>query len=336
MLDLAALTQINLNLLLSLKALLDECSVSNAAIRLNITQSTMSRNLSQLRDYFGDPLLVRSGKNNILSVKAKELLPRIDEFIGSIQCMLSENFSPAKNSKEFTIAAPDYVSENILNDSLMFFGMHFGKINFTIINWDKFAKKMLIAGEVHLAISIDDVFPNNMYRRVVDEDYVVCVFNRKHPLAASESLTLDDFIAYPHVSVVTGGGWDGIINRPLHALGLRRLVKIRVPSYRLAFNVVKNSELLAVVPMHVARNSPDTEHLKIVPLPFEAQTVKMSLWWHESHHTDCAHRWLREILFPQLLNHPKHKGLSAEKPQSSQTPLPPAFLPEPMLCASIR
>ena len=41
---------LNLNLLRSLYVLLDECHVSNAANRLNITQSGMSRQLSQLRD----------------------------------------------------------------------------------------------------------------------------------------------------------------------------------------------------------------------------------------------------------------------------------------------
>jgi DNA-binding transcriptional LysR family regulator len=324
MIDLVSLSQINLNLLLSLKALLDECNVSNAAERLNITQSTMSRNLSQLRDFFDDPLLVRSGKQTILSVRAKELLPKIDEFIQSIQCMLLPSFSPDKVAKDFVIAAPDYVSDNVLHDSLTFFRSHFDKIDFTVINWDRFAKKMLIAGEIDLAISIDDNFPANMYRRVVDEDYVVCMVGQHHPLATRSQLSLEDFIAYPHVSVVTGGGWDGIISRPLHALGLKRLVKIRVPTYRLALNMVKKTDFIVVVPKHVARNSLEAHSLHLFALPFPAQTIKMSLWWHESHHTDCAHRWLREVLFPHLLNHPKHKGISAEK-RSSATPVAPGL-----------
>jgi DNA-binding transcriptional LysR family regulator len=320
MIDLAALTQINLNLLLSLKALLDECNVSHAATRLNITQSTMSRNLSQLRDYFDDPLLVRSGKQTILSVKANGLLPKVNEFIDSIQSMLSSKFSPSKNFKEFIIAAPDYVSEHVLNDALMFLSASFDKIDFTVLGWDRFSKKMLIAGEIHLAISIDDNFPSNMFRRVVDEDYVVCMTSRSHCLAAKERLSLEDFIAYPHIRVVTGGGWDRIIDRPLHALGLKRNVKIQVPSYRLAFNVASNTDFLVVVPRHVARHSPDAQDMKLFPIPFEVDTIKMSLWWHESHHHDCAHKWLREVLFPQLLNHPKHRGLSAERTPPPEAP----------------
>lgn len=334
MIDLVSLSQINLNLLLSLKALLDECNVSNAAERLNITQSTMSRNLSQLRDFFDDPLLVRAGKQTILSVKAKELLPKIDEFIQSIQCMFSPSFSPDKVAKDFVIAAPDYVVDNILHDSLTFFRSHFDKIDFTVINWDRFAKKMLIAGEIDLAISIDDNFPANMYRRVVDEDYVVCMVNQDHPLASRSELTLEDFIAYPHISVVTGGGWDGIISRPLHALGVKRLVKIRVPSYRLALNMAQKTDSIVVVPKHVARNSLEAHSLRLFALPFPVQTVKMSLWWHESHHSDCAHRWLREVLFPQLLNHPKHKGISAERKTTGTLGPQPLEVMPACLCPS--
>ncbi|WP_428559520.1 MAG: LysR family transcriptional regulator [Solidesulfovibrio sp. DCME] len=333
MIDLVALAQINLNLLLSLKALLDECNVSKAAERLNLTQSTMSRNLTQLRDYFQDPLLVRSGKHNILSAKAHELLPKLDEFLAAIQCMLDSNFVPSRQPKEFIIAAPDYVSLHILNDSLMFINTQFSKINFTIVNWDRFAKKMLIAGEIHLAISIDDTFPSNMFRRVVDEDYLVCVAGPKHPRYGQDALRLEDFVAHPHVSVVTGGGWEKVVDRPLHGLGLRRNVKLRVPSYRLAFSVVESTDFLAVVPMHVARNSADARNLKSFPLPFAAQTVKMSLWWHESHHNDGAHKWLREVLFPKLLSHPHHHGLSAERHLATPPPAAPApeqrFQPEP-------
>jgi len=161
-----------------------------------------------------------------------------------------------------------------------------------------------------------------MFRRVVDEDYVVCMVNMDHPLASKESLTLDEFISYPHISVMTGGGWDRIIDRPLHALGLKRNIKIRVPSYRLAFSVASCTEFLVVVPRHVVRNSLNAKDMKEFQIPFTVDTVKMSLWWHESHHKDCAHKWLRDVMFPQLLNHPNHKGLSAERPQLPHIPVP--------------
>lgn len=55
------LEQMNLNLLLSLDALLAEKNVTRAVKRLLVTQSAMSRNLASLRTLLTDELLVRVG-----------------------------------------------------------------------------------------------------------------------------------------------------------------------------------------------------------------------------------------------------------------------------------
>ncbi|MCV5752314.1 LysR family transcriptional regulator, partial [Escherichia coli] len=46
----------DLNLLVALRVLIEENSVSKAATRLNLSQSAMSRVLGRLRDLLGDPL----------------------------------------------------------------------------------------------------------------------------------------------------------------------------------------------------------------------------------------------------------------------------------------
>lgn len=55
------LRRIDLNLLLTLHALLSEQHVSRAAVRLHRSQPAVSHALAQLRDIFADPLLVRRG-----------------------------------------------------------------------------------------------------------------------------------------------------------------------------------------------------------------------------------------------------------------------------------
>ena len=55
-----ATTELDLNLLVVLDALLAERSVTRAADRVGLSQSAASHALKRLRDHFGDPLLVRS------------------------------------------------------------------------------------------------------------------------------------------------------------------------------------------------------------------------------------------------------------------------------------
>jgi DNA-binding transcriptional LysR family regulator len=66
----------DLNLLIALDALLTLGSVAEAARRLNLSASAMSRTLGRLRAVTGDPLLVRAGRNMVLTPYAEEIRER--------------------------------------------------------------------------------------------------------------------------------------------------------------------------------------------------------------------------------------------------------------------
>jgi DNA-binding transcriptional LysR family regulator len=61
------LSNLNLNLLVHLDALLAQRSVSSAAEQLNRSQPTVSSALSRLRRHFGDDLLRRRGNRHELT-----------------------------------------------------------------------------------------------------------------------------------------------------------------------------------------------------------------------------------------------------------------------------
>src|SRR5262245_33205490 len=69
----AALSSINLNLLVALDAVLQTRSVSDAARRTRVTKSAMSHSLSALRHLLDDPLLVRVGGRMALTPHAEAL-----------------------------------------------------------------------------------------------------------------------------------------------------------------------------------------------------------------------------------------------------------------------
>ena len=50
--------RIDVNLLVTLEALLEEQNVTRAARRLHLSQPAVSAQLARLRDLFGDPLLI--------------------------------------------------------------------------------------------------------------------------------------------------------------------------------------------------------------------------------------------------------------------------------------
>ncbi|MDF1556414.1 MAG: LysR family transcriptional regulator, partial [Deferrisomatales bacterium] len=83
------LSSVNLNLLHSLWALLEEASVSRAAVRLHITQSAVSKQLFQLRELLGDPLLVRAGNRMVPTERGARLKGQLSETLGSVASLLA-------------------------------------------------------------------------------------------------------------------------------------------------------------------------------------------------------------------------------------------------------
>ncbi len=61
------------NLLRAFIVILDETSVSKAAIKLGVTQSAVSHMLRKLRHLIGDPLFVRSGQGLVPTETALSL-----------------------------------------------------------------------------------------------------------------------------------------------------------------------------------------------------------------------------------------------------------------------
>jgi LysR family transcriptional regulator, nod-box dependent transcriptional activator len=87
-----------LNLLVVLDALLNECNVSRAGARIGLSQPAMSA--ARLREIFGDPLLVRVGRELALTRNAEELIVPLREALDRIEMTLRQKvrFDPPRRS----------------------------------------------------------------------------------------------------------------------------------------------------------------------------------------------------------------------------------------------
>jgi DNA-binding transcriptional LysR family regulator len=98
------------NLLVALDILLSEASVAGAARRLNLSTSAMSRTLSRLRDVTGDPILVRAGRNMVLTPWAEATRDRARRAVHEARAVLqpsTETFCARSLARLFTIRAND-------------------------------------------------------------------------------------------------------------------------------------------------------------------------------------------------------------------------------------
>lgn len=102
-------TNVDLNLLRALDALLQENSVTRAAERLGTSPAATSRTLARLRRAVGDPLLVRAGQQMVPTPRALELREEVAVLLRGCDSVLrpGAGFAAVHLQRTFTVQAAD-------------------------------------------------------------------------------------------------------------------------------------------------------------------------------------------------------------------------------------
>ncbi|MDV6252379.1 LysR family transcriptional regulator [Vibrio sp. EA2] len=289
------LNHINLNLLRSLHVLLEECHVSRTAERLHITQSAVSRQLAQLRELCGDPLLIRQGNQLIPTPRAIALKEKLDALLAEFDHLLDDKpFEPKDWQGELVIASSDYVAQYVLPDIASHLCEFAPQLDMAYRLWQPdFLDKLHELG-IHIASSMYPSKPEGVSSINIGSDNSVCLMKDSHPLAKCKSISAKQLVSYSHIKVTGGGDKDSSADLALKEIGLQRHIALKVPFFSAAVNRLVKSEHLMVVPEHIALNL--AKHWRLVnkPLPFATQTHEYWLMWHPKYDTDPAHRWVRE------------------------------------------
>src|SRR3954469_7541142 len=104
----------DLNLLVTMNAVLAEGSVARAARRLQLSPSAMSRALARLRETTGDPLLVRAGRGLVPTPRALELREQVSRLVEDAASLLRPANPPdlPRLARTFTIRTSEGFVEN--------------------------------------------------------------------------------------------------------------------------------------------------------------------------------------------------------------------------------
>src|SRR5246127_3132452 len=106
----AHLANLDLNLLVALRELVRERSVTRAAQRLGVTQPAASASLSRLRRHFGDELLIREHGEYVLTPLGEQLAQQVEAVCAAAERLFaaSSEFDQKTSDREFTLVMADY------------------------------------------------------------------------------------------------------------------------------------------------------------------------------------------------------------------------------------
>lgn len=288
---------VDLNLLVALDALLAERSVSRAAVRLNLSQPAASALLARLRELFGDPLLLRSARGMLPTPRALELHGPIKQVLEEIDAIVQPRaaFAPSSAEHTFTLSASDYVEYALLPKLVDYLERKAPGVRLEVRPLDlPLVAKQMESGEVDLCITGIQNASAGLHMRPLYEERIVSVVRRNHPLAGAR-LTLDTFCSLEHIRVVVpGSGFSTRIDAVLAELGRRRHVRLAVPHFLLALEIVARSDMISALPERLARGY--AKKLRIFDPPLDVEGFTVGEIWHERNQRDPAQQWLRDVL----------------------------------------
>jgi DNA-binding transcriptional LysR family regulator len=294
-----ALSNVNLNLLVALDALLTARSVSEAAKRSSVTTSAMSHSLAALRDLFGDLLLVRVGGRMALTPYAESLREPLARLLGGVVKMLdgATAFDPLRAERRFVVAAPDFFSTLIVPLVLDILRKEAPGIELSIVPSARRGNAWLLeSGELDLALGavVDDA-PGIRRLELCTEKFA-CAVRRGHPDIKGR-LTLAEYTRIPHLVITLGDDehptW---IDEALAEKGRSRRIAVRTRYFMAAPLIVAKSNLLLTAPAMLIDYFAKIVPLTVLEPPLALPTYPEEAYWHERYDSDPAHRWLREVL----------------------------------------
>ncbi len=277
------LNDIDLNLLKIFDAVYAERSVSRAALRIGLTQPSVSHGLARLRTLLRDVLFVRVKGGVEPTPVARRIAPMLGDALHAVRTVLDDatTFDPTTAKRVFRIHMSD-LGEMVFLPPLMKAiraqapGV---AVETRQLEWDELPSA-LESGAIEMAMghlpSLVGVFG---HQHLFREEYVTV----RRPRARTPA----DYIAITsHPPTLAILRESGLIDR----------VKLSIPHFMVVPAILAEVDYAVIVPRTVARSFRRYGINRISPLPVPQRHFDVGLFWTRRLGTEAGHAWLRSLI----------------------------------------
>ena len=293
----APLSRLDLNLLTSLDALLTERSVSRAALRLRLSQPSLSAALARLRTHYRDPLLVRRGNEYDLSPLAMKLVDQVSATLDDARHIFEEQgeWDAANAIREFSVYMSDYALCTIAPIVSRLASLEAPGVRFRFL----LQGSTIIDEASERLRSVDAlVVPHGMltdlqYEDLWHDEWVIVADADND--AVRRGLTREDLAELPWVNTFQTRTASTPALRQLQYAGIEPRVEVTVESFQALPMFVRGTPRLGLLQRGLLSSLPSPHGLIAVAPPLELAPLVNALWWHPVHRSDPAHAWMRAV-----------------------------------------
>lgn len=292
---------LDLNLLLAFHILMEECSVTRAARRMNVSQPAMSAALGRLRDYFHDDILVTYGKQMYPTAHAEGLIAPVSRFLGDLDALLvsTARFDPASTRRSFRIVASDYITASVIGPLSQRLAETAPGVRLDMMLPSEEAAQLVLEGKADLIITPEDfIVPGQPSELLCEERQLVIGWNENPAFA--EGIDAATFGKLGHVAVHVGSNRvPSFADRQIERIGLSRRVDLTCGCFTMVPWLICGTNRIAIMHERLARQMAAQFPLALSEMPFPFPVMREMLQYHRAREADEGLRWLRAQLQQQ-------------------------------------
>lgn len=287
------------NLLTVFDAMLRERSVTRAAAQLGLTQSAMSHALNRLREFFDDPLFVKTAAGMTPTIKAEALSETVLDVMTAMRTRVlpQASFDPATMQRTFTLCMTD-MGELVFLPPLMkrlrVVAPHC-KLRTLQVPVPQI-EGLLASGDADLLLGSVQTAPESLFRQQLFMHGFVTIVSTKNR-QVRDALTIEQFESMPHVTVSLAGRTSPSYDAAFESHGLRRNIYLHTPHFlSIPLLMEQQPDLIATVPEELANVFSRYGIVRVVKPPVVLPPYALSQYWHPRFHHDPAIVWLRQLV----------------------------------------
>ena len=295
------LVKTDLNLLVTLYAILEERSVSRAADKLYVTQSAVSRSLSKMRDLFDDPLFTRTGHQMVPTPFLKEMEPLLITTLNNANSILQPPvFDPRSWHGSLKMHLTESMEMVLLPKLLGYLQKHAAGIAIETSHFGSNTLEQLANGDLDIAISHDySHYPEEFIRELFFTTTTAILVRDDHPLQGTEQ-PYAEVQKYPKVSLRIPD-WEK--THIFHTLSQTRDSILGwdtvhdADSLLSAVSIVRATDCLLPVPDMLALEVAETGRMRFFTIKeYEDVSYDYVIITHQRIALSPVHQWFKKIL----------------------------------------
>ncbi|MGW9112224.1 LysR family transcriptional regulator [Microbacterium sp. NPDC055683] len=295
--DQPLLSRLDLNLLVSLDALLTERSVTRAAERLHLSQPALSASLSRLRTHFDDPILARRGNTYELTPLAVRLTEHTTTALEAARRVFESQaaWDPRQSTREFSLYGSDYgfatvgrAASRMARERAPGVRFRFMLHNPAIV---EDASSRLRSAD---AMLIPHGFLADLPYTDLWQDEWVGIASA-HDARIGDAGRMSDLAERPWVFTYQSREAFTSASRQIQQLGIEPRVEAVVESFLALPHFIEGTDRLGIVQTSLAPILERSADVRRFELPFDATPVLNAMWWNPVHDRDPEHVWMRGL-----------------------------------------